>query len=133
MRDWKGKDPLRIVIDKDLSLDTNLNLFDKTVNTICFNSIKNEKVENLSYIKINLENLEDEILNVLYQHKIQSIIIEGGSKTIQKFVDKNLWDEAHVFVGNQHFKDGIKAPKLQQLPVEEIKVLDDILKIYKNV
>jgi len=133
VRDWQGENPSRIVIDKNLSLDRNLNLFDGNVNTICFNSIKNDSIKNLRFIKVDFSNLEEEILHALDKQKIQSIIIEGGSKTIQKFMGKNLWDEAHIFVGNQKFNVGINAPKLEIEPIKEVEVLDDLLKIYRNV
>lgn len=133
VRDYIGKDPLRIVIDKNLDLDNNLHLFDKKIDTICFNSIKTEKTENLSFVKIDFNHLEENILRELYLLNIQSLIIEGGSKTIQGFIDKGFWDEARVFIGDTLFTSGIRGPILRMEPNEEFFVNADKLKLYKNV
>ena len=109
-RDWQGKNPLRIVLDKNLALPQQHYLFDKSIPTICFNSVKNDKLFNLDYIHIDFNILEESILQHLTAINIQSIIIEGGSATLQRFIDKNLWDEARVFEGTKSFENGIKAP-----------------------
>jgi diaminohydroxyphosphoribosylaminopyrimidine deaminase/5-amino-6-(5-phosphoribosylamino)uracil reductase len=64
--------------------------------------------DSFSFLTGNIE----EILEELYSKKIQSVIVEGGKKTIQKFLDANLWDEAFVLVGNVEWKAGIEAPAM---------------------
>jgi len=54
------------------------------------------------------------------------------SKTLQTFIDENLWDEVYVFVGNAKFESGLKAPELKKAPHEIRKISDDALKIYVN-
>ena len=44
------------------------------------------------------------ILNVLYEMKIQSVIVEGGTKTIKKFLDNDLWDSIRVFKGTKNMR-----------------------------
>ncbi len=68
----------------------------------------------------------------MYKYNLQSVIIEGGSQTLQTFIDANLWDEAFVFVGNLSFKSGIKAPVFNAKKTSEEKIVDDVLKIYRN-
>jgi diaminohydroxyphosphoribosylaminopyrimidine deaminase/5-amino-6-(5-phosphoribosylamino)uracil reductase len=68
----------------------------------------------------------------LQKHLIQSVIIEGGTKTLQTFIDANLWDEARVFTGETSFVKGIKAPIFLAKITSEIKIKNDILKIYNN-
>jgi diaminohydroxyphosphoribosylaminopyrimidine deaminase/5-amino-6-(5-phosphoribosylamino)uracil reductase len=77
-------------------------------------------------------NVPKEICNYLFQHSIQSIIIEGGAKTVQQFIDSNLWDEAFIFKGTTTFKEGIAAPKFSGKLIEEQMILDDLLSIYNN-
>ena len=60
------------------------------------------------------------------------MIIEGGAKTLQTFIDENLWDEARVFKGQVKFEKGVKAPKLKGRLMSEINIITDTLKIYKN-
>jgi len=71
-------------------------------------------------------------LNVLYRYEIQSLIVEGGSQTLQYFIDAGLWDEAHVFTGNITFKNGIAAPTFSAELISEEKIINDTLRIYAN-
>ena len=68
----------------------------------------------------------------MYQHQIQSVIIEGGAQIIQTFIDANLWDEARVFIGNNKFVNGIKAPVLNKTPSKKEKIETDELLIISN-
>jgi len=68
----------------------------------------------------------------LFKHQIQSVIIEGGAKTLQTFIDENLWDEARVFVGNINFNKGIKAPVFIKEYDSEEDLKGDIIKYYRN-
>jgi diaminohydroxyphosphoribosylaminopyrimidine deaminase/5-amino-6-(5-phosphoribosylamino)uracil reductase len=54
----------------------------------------------------------EEVLNELYALKIQSMIVEGGKKTLQRFLDSHLWDEAFVLTGNVEWESGVEAPKM---------------------
>lgn len=110
VRDWKGKNPLRIVLDKNLKLDPTLNLFDQSTHTVCYNLHNNEKAKNLEYVKLFKENLLEDILDDLYDRNIQSLFIEGGAKLLQSFIDQGLWDEARVFTAEVEFEKGVVAP-----------------------
>ena len=94
VREINGKNPIRIVIDRNLKLPKYLNLFNSESDTIIFNEKLSNKLTNINYIKINFKNLINNILTVLYERNIQSLIIEGGTKTLQSFIDKKLWDES---------------------------------------
>ncbi|RZL40468.1 MAG: hypothetical protein EOP00_26605 [Pedobacter sp.] len=76
------------------------------------------------------ENIAQQICEVLFKHNIQSIIIEGGAKTLQTFIDANLWDEARVFRGTFSFENGVKAPAFSGNLLEEQRILNDTLSIY---
>ena len=134
-RNWFGLDPVRIVLDKSLKIPSHYHLFDGSLKTIVFTEKTPDKSlnENLHFEQINFsKNLGEQICSVLYNHEIQSVIVEGGAKTLKTFIAENLWDEAHVFVGNTKFKNGLKAPELKKAPNEIRKISDDALKIYKN-
>jgi diaminohydroxyphosphoribosylaminopyrimidine deaminase / 5-amino-6-(5-phosphoribosylamino)uracil reductase len=132
VREWSGKNPVRIVIDKNLRLDKSLVLFDQTQETLVYNTLQSKKSEKLEYIKLG-ENFEvKDILEDLYQRKIQSVLVEGGSYLLNQFIEKELWDEARVFTGNVAFGDGIKSPKLSGKLKEQILIGDDILEVWKR-
>ncbi|NOR28313.1 MAG: bifunctional diaminohydroxyphosphoribosylaminopyrimidine deaminase/5-amino-6-(5-phosphoribosylamino)uracil reductase RibD [Lutibacter sp.] len=135
IRSWVGIHPIRVVLDRTLKIPINYNLFDESIQTIVFTENKYEKstYNNVLFEIINFnENLPKQICDVLFKYEIQSVIIEGGAKTLQSFIDVNVWDEAFVFVGDANFKTGLKAPKLKKAPIEIKKISTDALKIYKN-
>lgn len=133
VRRCKGKNPVRVVLDRKLRLPGNLKLFDSTSPTLVFNSIKDDKKENIEYLKINFEeHVIEQLLSKLAERKIQSLIVEGGRQIIESFMKSGLWDEAHVFVGNKKFHRGIAAPPLPDQLILTEKLDDDELFIYKN-
>lgn len=140
VRDWTGENPIRIVIDRDLKLSGNYNVFNDEAKTIVIcSNMENGRQKansnncNLEFIDWNLKNsIAQQICTILFKHEITSVIIEGGAKTLQTFIDENLWDEARVFNGNRTFKQGVKAPGFSGKLFSERNIKNDILKIYKN-
>lgn len=133
VRRCAGKNPVRIVIDNHLRLPETLHLFDGSVKTLVFNSLKNEETVNIEFIKIDFDKkLIQHILKNLFQRNIQSLIVEGGKQLLDSFIAVNLWDEAFRFVGNKYFENGIEAPKILGNPVFSETIDDDSLFIYKN-
>ncbi len=115
VRDWTGNNPIRVVLDKNEELPKNLSVFNSEAETI-----------------ILKEDTAKSICDTLFTNNINSIIIEGGSKTLQLFIDEGLWDEARLFKGNIEFKTGVKAPIFSGTLITEEKILEDTLRIYKN-
>ncbi len=130
VRDWAGKNPVRIVLDSNLELSPELKLFDQSIPTICYNSIKTESSENLEFVNLGASFSVADILKDLQSRKIQSLIVEGGSKVLAKFIQGEFWDEARVFTGKPKFGTGIPAPILNQYPAETLSIGKDILNIY---
>jgi diaminohydroxyphosphoribosylaminopyrimidine deaminase/5-amino-6-(5-phosphoribosylamino)uracil reductase len=130
VRDWTGRDPLRIVIDKQLTLDPNGFLFDQTQPTICYNQIKEEKQDNLLYVKLPPDFQVGDLLADLHSRKVQSVLVEGGSVLLQHFIGQDLWDEARVFTGNVTFGSGIPSPHLNRVPSQTHDILGDRLDVY---
>lgn len=135
-RNWSGKNPLRLVIDRQGRIPNDYYLFNGVVRTLVFSEVKNR---NDSFGKVVFENIDfnknvpQQICDILYKYEIQSVIIEGGAKTLQSFIDENLWDEAFVFIGDDIvFEAGLKAPEIKKAPFEIGKVSNDTLNIYKN-
>jgi len=133
VRDWEGKNPVRIVIDRNLTLDHGLHLFDHRQSTLCYNQVKEEKSENLEHAKLSSGFNIREILEDLYQRKIQSLIVEGGAQLLNKFIQENCWDEASVFTGQVQFGKGIPAPKIQGSIIDEMDIMGDLLTISRPI
>lgn len=122
VRDWTGKNPVRVVLDKTSKLDTSLNCFNANSKTIRVTS------EIIDFSK----PIATQICTLLYKNNINSVIIEGGAQTISTFIKEDLWDEARVFVGNVNFSSGVKSPKLIAKLILEFKIKTDILRIYEK-
>lgn len=131
---WKGNHPVRIVIDKDLKLPSSANLFNKETNTVVFNFVKNGEEENIKFVKIEKENFLQEMLLSLYNLNIQSILAEGGAKTLQSFIDAGLWDEARVITNEKMvIENGITAPDMKNFSLsKQESVFDDSISYYQN-
>ncbi len=132
VREAEVNNPIRIVIDKDLKLSTDLNLFNTEAKTLIFNSIKSVEKDTNKFIKIDFNNLIESILQELYKQNIQSVIIEGGSKTLQSFIDTNMWDEARIFTTNKTLAKGVKSPTIEGEIISEDKIGEDELEILCN-
>lgn len=132
-RNWHGSNPVRIVLDKSLRIPNYYSLFDQTVKTIVLTEKSKEANKNLIFETIDFsKNIATQICTIVYNHELQSVIIEGGKQTLQTFIDANLWDEARVFTGNISFHKGIEAPKLSGKLQTTQTILDNSLDIYKN-
>ncbi|WP_299224336.1 bifunctional diaminohydroxyphosphoribosylaminopyrimidine deaminase/5-amino-6-(5-phosphoribosylamino)uracil reductase RibD [uncultured Psychroserpens sp.] len=122
VRDWTGKHPIRLVIDRTSKLSKEHAVFNKDSDT----HIISEKVADFN------KPLAQQICAYIYSLNINSLIVEGGSKTLQTFIDENLWDEARVFYGNVKFNTGIKSPQFSRTPINKTLIETDVLKIYTN-
>ncbi len=132
VRDWSGRDPMRIVMDRFLKLDDSLHLFDGKQKTICYNVKKNHELPNLSFVKLGEGNFLQDMIVDLYERKIQSVIIEGGTQTLNHFINEGLWDEARIFTSRQTFLKGLRAPQLMGKLVYEQNIMNDMLHVYER-
>ncbi|MFU1856005.1 bifunctional diaminohydroxyphosphoribosylaminopyrimidine deaminase/5-amino-6-(5-phosphoribosylamino)uracil reductase RibD [Sphingobacterium sp. NGMCC 1.201703] len=132
VRHWKGKHPIRVLIDRDLVISPEAKIFDEQADTIVFNGTKTDWQGRIKHIE--LENyglyLPQSILYQLYLMDVQSIIIEGGAKTLQTFIDAGLWDEARVFQSESELHTGVPAPKLNARVLEKKMISNDLLVVY---
>lgn len=114
-RYWCGRNPVRIVIDRKLALNKSLHLFDGSVPTMVFTDLKEYKNRNnVEYITVpDNEYYINFILKTLHERNLQSLIVEGGRATLQKFIDKGIWDEAKVETASCIIGNGVEAPVLK--------------------
>ena len=133
VRDWNGKNPIRIVLDKTGKISNDYFVKDEKTKTIVITEQENLTFsENCIYENVIFDiQLTKKIADISYKYGIQSIVIEGGKQTLQSFIDDNLWNEARVFIGNIHLKSGINAPVLNgNFQIKNIK--EDQLKLFFN-
>lgn len=132
VREWQGRNPKRILIDKNLEITSDFNLYNTEAETLIFNAEVTDWRENIKLIA--LENfdlyLPQQILYQLYLMDIQSVIIEGGKKTLDMFIEAGLWDEARVFQSNETWGEGMVSPKISGNMIDHIKVGTDSLLVF---
>ena len=131
---WPGKSPIRLVIDMDLRLPASLKIFNGEVKTIIFNTVRQEEKENLIYYKLEKNNnLVRQLMEAFYQLKIQSVLVEGGAKLLQSFIDEGMWDEARIIKNEELIiNNGLNAPVLNGgKKIVEQKFLSDIIEMYE--
>lgn len=133
VREWFGKQPLRCVLDMNNRLPKDLHIYDGKAETVVFTESDRLETENAEFISINKgDNVPEQILKALYNKNKLSVIVEGGSKLLQSFIDKGLWDEAFVYEGDVTFEKGVKAPEFKHT-VSEIKYIRKTrLSVYRN-
>ena len=134
-RYWPGKNPLRLVLDSRLRLPAHLHLFDGTEPTIVFNTLLQEVSSNLQYQRLESNrDLLPEMLSFLYQRHIQSILVEGGARLIQTFLDLGVWDELRVITSHfVHLPGGIMAPAIPGASIEQsFELEEDHIAIYRK-
>jgi diaminohydroxyphosphoribosylaminopyrimidine deaminase/5-amino-6-(5-phosphoribosylamino)uracil reductase len=131
VREWEGRTPKRVVIDRRLELSPTLYLFDQSAETLVFNEIKTDIQGTIKYIALEDFNnfVPQYIMFQLYIQDIQSVIIEGGATTLEAFIDAGLWDEARIFTGNTTLTQGIPSPIIKGVKKESYLVGADQLEI----
>jgi diaminohydroxyphosphoribosylaminopyrimidine deaminase/5-amino-6-(5-phosphoribosylamino)uracil reductase len=130
---WHGNNPVRVAIDRNGRIPSTAYILDGSCPTIIYTENSEMKCsENLQYVVVNFDNLLDEILTDLWNRKIQSIIVEGGLRLLNTFIEQQLWDEARVLIGNKMFGKGLNAPTLHTPPTTTKQVDDDFVCLYYN-
>jgi diaminohydroxyphosphoribosylaminopyrimidine deaminase/5-amino-6-(5-phosphoribosylamino)uracil reductase len=129
-----GNHPIRIVIDKDLSVPATHHVFNDEAKTIIFNELKTDVIGNIHFVQMEDMQfyLPQKIAFQLYLMDIQSVIIEGGASILNQFIEANLWDEARVFTSNTVWDEGIPAPKIAENIIEKVQLNNDLLTIYNH-
>ena len=78
------------------------------------NKIQNKESDNVIFLKAENKKMIESLMKYLQKIEIISLIVEGGKKTIEYFLDANYWNEARVIIGDKKFTNGIKAPNLNR-------------------
>lgn len=132
-REIVGRNPIRILIDIDLKVPKDFNVYSNESETLVFNSVKEGDEGNIKFIKTSRENFIENMLKTLHELQIQSIIVEGGSLVLQQFIDAGLWDET-IIIKNKNLvlENGTKAPRFNKTPIDTRDFRDNIIEFYKN-
>ena len=128
-RYWDGKNPLRVVIDKEATLSGNLKVFGDDAETLYFTKKMNTALpENVNQ---QILDFSKDVLPLIFERlvemNIQSVIVEGGSELLHSLIKAKLWDEARVFTADVHFGKGVAAPEIFYENKAQTKIQNDLL------
>ena len=133
VRDWPGKNPLRIIPDRRSRLPQTLNVFSNDADTVLFTTKPGTDREHLKHVRLSSEQAPlTEIMGHLFDTGIQSLLVEGGAVLIESFIASGLWDEARIFTGTISFTRGVRAPSLPCVPSETLTISGSRLDICFN-
>ena len=135
VREWSGKNPLRVVIDKNLRLPKHFNFFNNEAKALIINELDNKIEGKNEFIKIEFnQDFLQEILRILYEKKIQSLLVEGGTQLLQTFIDAQIFDEIRIFKSSKNLEKGISAPILPKNVslISKENLLEDEFFIYQK-
>lgn len=129
-----GKNPLRIIINTQQKLNEKAIVFTDGNPTILFSNF-DYNIDNKTNKVISItdkKSIVEQVLDYLYRHEINSLIVEGGAYTLNEFITNNMWDEARILYGVNELEQGIKAPKIKGTDPKEYNIGTDLIKILKN-
>ncbi|AOM79898.1 bifunctional diaminohydroxyphosphoribosylaminopyrimidine deaminase/5-amino-6-(5-phosphoribosylamino)uracil reductase RibD [Pedobacter steynii] len=134
VREWPGRNPIRILIDKNLEIPAESHLYNDVAKTIVFNELRTDIEGNIHFIQMEDMQyyLPQKIAFQLYLMDIQSVIIDGGANLLNQFINAGLWDEARVFSSSLSWENGILAPQINGVITDVQQVGNDRLSIYQN-
>ena len=134
VRHWEGKSPVRLVLDRENRLPKDLHLFDGTVETLVFTAHKPAEASPVEFIELDFSgNVLAQLLAVLQQRKLNSLLVEGGAALLSAFIDAGFWDEARVEVAPVSLQQGVKAPVLPCAPESMVQAGKNSLFFYRNL
>lgn len=135
-RNWFGKNPVRITIDRNGKIPHDSQIFNESAPTIVLTE-KNEYIANKSNVKsIQIPNehiTTIQMLNYLFKNDIYSIMVEGGSRLLTSFISENIWDDAIVETSEQYLYEGVKAPEIEGEIVSSRKYFNSSQTILKKI
>lgn len=132
---WPGTNPVRLVVDMGLRLPASLKLFDGEHRTIVFNKLRHSEHFNLQYYQVTGDtSLVHQVVNALYQLKIQSVLVEGGAALLQSFIDEGMWDEARVITNESlSVSNGLPAPRIREAQIGHVEdIATDRIRYYTH-
>ena len=130
-REWPGNNPLRIIMDPNNRIPEEATVLQDTFPTLVVNRNRSKKqmAKNKEQLQLSPYTLE-ELLKNCYEKNILSILVEGGQKTLQSFIENNLWDEVRIFTSNTDLLEGVKAPQFKRNASSTEQVHSDKLNVY---
>jgi diaminohydroxyphosphoribosylaminopyrimidine deaminase / 5-amino-6-(5-phosphoribosylamino)uracil reductase len=133
VRDWKGKDPLKLILSSSGAIEKESAVFKSGARTLVFTDDQDSDIPGGEIIRLGgREPACKQVADYLYRKGIQSLFIEGGARVLDHFISHGLWDEARIFSGEEFFKGGVPAPVLNGKLLSKTLFSSSLLEVYLN-
>lgn len=115
-----GNHPLRVVIDPNLRVPMDRHLFNDGATTLLVTDTQQKDVLYPPQVEILRFDFRDAhwlkaLLNLLVEkYTVGNLLVEGGTTTLQHFIDQKLWDQAYALTGNKALLGGVPQPVLNE-------------------
>ena len=131
VREWKGSDPLKLILSSSGSLNIGSSVNNTNKKTVVFTHNSTAGIPDVLNVMLK-EDISSsvQICEYLYSSGIQSLFIEGGAEVLNHFISTGLWDEARIFTGEEHFREGVKAPLINGILFSKTVFSGSLLEIY---
>ena len=114
---YSGKTPLRIALDRTGKIPETARLKDRSADTLIFTEQKRESCSKIKYVTIDFStDIIPQVLSVLHEQNIQTLLVEGGSQLLNSFIEKEMWDEVRIEISSKSLGYGVSAPELNSSP-----------------
>jgi diaminohydroxyphosphoribosylaminopyrimidine deaminase/5-amino-6-(5-phosphoribosylamino)uracil reductase len=120
VRYWSGKSPVRVVLDRNLSIPQGYHLLDGKTPALVFTAIEKENRPDIDYIRIDFGgDVLRQVLHHLNERRLQTLLVEGGAVLLTRFLEDGLWDELQVETAEVCLGEGVKAPFFEEANVKQ--------------
>lgn len=137
VRFWSGRSPLRVVVDRKGVLPVELRLFDCSQPTVVFTgNLRDDFGKNVEQVALREDApVVEQITGWLHSRKINSLLVEGGTATLQSFIDAGMWDSARVETNpSLVVTEGVAAPRfVNAVKVSEERCGGNVVSLFDRV
>ena len=125
----KGPNPQRIIIDPSLKLTNKYQVFKDGMPNIIFTHSKiNKKFNNTQIYKLPERNFTNLIYQNINRLGYKLVLVEGGSKTISKFLENKLLNIMQFIIAPTIIGSGINS-----INIEPITNLKNVIRTKNNI
>jgi diaminohydroxyphosphoribosylaminopyrimidine deaminase/5-amino-6-(5-phosphoribosylamino)uracil reductase len=132
IRRWAGENPVRVTLDRTGRIPRTAHIVNGSQDTIVFAGHSGGYTGKTRSIPLDPSYGLADLLEELHDQKVVSVMVEGGARLLQSFLEEGLWDEARVFTGKLTFSQGVAAPVIPMDPVDEMHINTTRLEIFRN-
>jgi diaminohydroxyphosphoribosylaminopyrimidine deaminase/5-amino-6-(5-phosphoribosylamino)uracil reductase len=124
---YPGKNPLRVLLDPNLRAPR----LQGDLPALVLNSLLDKKEGNCEWLKLSQGFGVADVLEILYQKQIASVLVEGGPETLKRFIESGFADEIRIIRSKiVYIHKGIQAPEMYRVPNKTEETETDMIEFY---